>query len=440
MARAATATAMARRGPDALAIAAVFALACALVRARGFDHVSDDDFARVTIAQAFAHGPRLDPSGTSWLPFPFWILGTAMALVGRSLAAARTLSIVFAALAAPLPYLAMRATGSSRRAALGGTLLALATPWALWLGASTVPEPFTASLTAAAAIVVASRSASVRARALGALAMTAACLSRYEPWPVAATLALALLLEAATSTRRRAPLALAAVVMAAPIAWMLWNAHAHGSAIHFLERVARYRRAVGQGAGSDLVAAVLLYPRRWVTTRPELLFALGVTLVFARPAGRARWAVPLACVLAQLAFLAYGAVKDGAPTHHAERALLAAFTLVACGVADCADLMASARAGARSATAGLALLAFGLAGLDLRRLREPPGTTPWEDRTAQIARGHELRDEPELTLTPCAYEHFALIAAYGAPERVTVLARSGEDPSAACPRITSPAR
>jgi hypothetical protein len=33
--------------------------------------VSDDDYARVVIAQRLSLA--LDPSGTSWLPFPFWL-------------------------------------------------------------------------------------------------------------------------------------------------------------------------------------------------------------------------------------------------------------------------------------------------------------------------------------------------------------------------------
>src|SRR5438270_8746152 len=85
-------------------LAALHALACVLVLGLGFDHVSDDDFARVTIAQSFAHSPKLDPSGTSWLPFPFWALGSAMLLAGRSLATARVASIAFASAAAVLPY------------------------------------------------------------------------------------------------------------------------------------------------------------------------------------------------------------------------------------------------------------------------------------------------------------------------------------------------
>ena len=178
-------------------VAAVHALACVLVLALGFDHVSDDDFARVTIAQSFAHAPKLDPSGTSWLPFPFWALGSVMVVAGRSLAVARVASIAFASLAAVLPYVALRMTGASRRAAHRSRWRSRTlSPWSLWLGAATVPESFTASFTAAAAIALGSprgprlRAASTRSGF--ALALLAACLSRYEPWPVAAVLAIVL--------------------------------------------------------------------------------------------------------------------------------------------------------------------------------------------------------------------------------------------------------
>ena len=65
-----------------MAVAAGYAAACGVVLALGFDHISDDDFARVTIAQTFASHPKVDPSGTSWLPFPFWAMGAAMLLFG----------------------------------------------------------------------------------------------------------------------------------------------------------------------------------------------------------------------------------------------------------------------------------------------------------------------------------------------------------------------
>jgi len=85
---------------SALAALALVALKCAVSAWAlhiGFTHVSDDDFARVTLAQAFAHAPQLDPTGTSWLPFPFWLNGGAMALFGRSLAVARGVAVVSSA-------------------------------------------------------------------------------------------------------------------------------------------------------------------------------------------------------------------------------------------------------------------------------------------------------------------------------------------------------
>lgn len=428
MDRAAEARAAAR---DALLVAAAFGAACALLRARGFDHVSDDDFARVTIAQAFAVAPKVDPSGTSWLPFPFWALGTVMAVVGRSLDVARVASIVFASAAAPLPYLAMRSVGVSRGAALGGAVLALATPWALWLGASTVPESFTASATIAGAILLGARRGEPRnvPLVLGVVAIGVACLSRYEPWPVAAVLA-ASLARRAVRARSRAEVVAAALVVAAPLAWMIWNQHAHGSAVHFLHRVAKYRRAIGQGSSGQIAEAILLYPRLFVTTRPELLVALLAALPALRRADvRARWGVPLACAAAQVVFLAYGAVNDGAPTHHPARALVAAFGLVACFAADAlSEVGARVRGVAVVALAG-ALVLFGLRGL----AGPAPGETAWEDRHPQIARGRSLASASSLVVTPCAYEHFALVAAYGAPERVTTLPGTSAEPTPSCP-------
>ena len=37
------------------------------------------------IAQQFAHAPRVDPSGTSWLPLPFWLSGASMMVLGSGL-------------------------------------------------------------------------------------------------------------------------------------------------------------------------------------------------------------------------------------------------------------------------------------------------------------------------------------------------------------------
>lgn len=402
----------------------------------------------MTIAQSFAHAPKLDPSGTSWLPFPFWALGAAMTVAGRSLATARVASIAFASLAVGVLYLGLRAAGITRGRALLGVGLATLSPWSVWLGAATVPESFTASLTAAAAVALGARprakegereseseSTSAPAQIAFALGLFAAALSRYEVWPVAAVLALALAFRAARAARaapartRGFALAAAGIAAAGPLLWMAWNVHAHGDALHFFARVTRFKRALGEGS-TDTVAALLLYPRLLVTMRPDVLVATGAALVAARtfvaPRDelRGRWLVPLACALAQLVFLAYGNARDGAPAHHSERALLGIVFILAAFAADVlAEAAGAARSRARSATfaTGVVLAGAWLA-TTVVGLRDVPGTSAADDRRAQLDAGARLHAEgaAHLVLAPCAYEHFALIAAFGAPERVTV--------------------
>ena len=447
------------RVPREVAIIAVLhGAACALVLALGFDHVSDDDFARVTIAQSFAFAPKLDPSGTSWLPFPFWALGSVMIAGGRSLAVARVASITLASLAATLPYLALRLRGATRSAGLLAFAFAALSPWSLWLGASTVPESFTASFTAAAAIALGatSRSRSEKkedaqvdgpARLGFALALLAACLSRYEPWPVAAVLAIVLgnrALAASSPKERGQELLLAAVVSLGPLAWLAWNAHAHGDALHFFQRVARFKRALGDGT-QETVPALLLYPRLLLVQRPDVMVALGCVLVSGRLLAasgaelRRRWAVPLACAGAQLVFLAYGNVRDGAPAHHPERALLGLVFLTAAFAADAiVGIAVSAPQKARTAALGMAAvvaLSWLVNGTGL--LGEPPAAGPTEVRTSQIAAGRALAGEnvEHVVLTPCAYEHFALVAAFGAPERVETNPRTNTEVTASCPAV-----
>ena len=435
-------------------VALLHAAACTLVLAGGFDHVSDDDFARVTIAQGFAVTPKLDPSGTSWLPFPFWMLGSLMAAAGRSLGVARVASVIFASLSAALPYVALRLRGATRSAALLAVAFATLSPWSLWLGASTVPESFTASFTAAAAIGLGGEAETEddeampwAARVGFAVALLAACLSRYEPWPVAAVLAVVLAARAFRTRRpreRARALVLAAIVALGPLAWLAWNAHAHGDALHFFERVARFKRALGEGT-QDTLSAFLLYPRLLLSRRPDVLIAVTCALVSGRlftlsgAALRRRWTVPLVCAAAQLAFLAYGNVRDGAPAHHPERALLGTVFLTA---AFAADVLYSgttvARGKARiAALASAAFLALSWVTNGTSLLEQIPGTGATEVRTAQIAAGKALASESaeHLVVTPCAYEHFALIAAFGAPERVAIQPRTNAEVTASCPAV-----
>ncbi len=427
---------------DASLIAIAHAILCVIVRSRGFDHVSDDDFARVTIAQAFASAPKLDPSGTSWLPLPFWMLGLAMTLLGRTLEIARGASILFASLAAAAPYVALRTTGSTRPRALTALAFALVSPWSLWLGASTVPESMTASLAAAGAIAIGADRRTT-ASTWFAVAIAAACLSRYEAWPVAAVLAIALAARLVRSFERQyagGATWLLGLVVVAPLAWMAWNAGAHGSPLHFFHRVSNFKRAIGEGS-TDVASALAFYPKLLVQFRPDVLAAtLGALVVFAmRPETRARWTVPLLAVAAQIAFLAVGERAGGAPTHHAERALLGASFVLAMFAAD--TLIERAAETAAEPTARLlfstvaAVVVTTAWASSSATAKVVPGTSAADDRSAQMREGARLRDAraAHLVVTPCAYEHFALIAEFGAPERVEVRAQAPAGPP--CPKV-----
>jgi hypothetical protein len=71
------------------------------------------------------------------------------------------------------------------------------------------------------------------------------------------------------------------------------------------------------------------------------------------------------------------------------------------------------------------------------RLAAAPGQGPSERRDAQIKRGLALREEgaQHVRVSPCAYEHFALLAAWGAPERATILPASHSPVTPECPAV-----
>ncbi|MEO5731651.1 MAG: glycosyltransferase family 39 protein, partial [Byssovorax sp.] len=284
---------------DVLLVALTKAAASAIVLATGFRAVSDDDFARVVIAQSWAHAPKLDPSGTSWLPFPFWIQGAVLAIAGRSLDIARATALALGLVSALLVYAAARWITRDSRAALCGAVLAAIFPWSARLGVATVPELPTAALTllALASLVPGEGAHPVTSRRLfGALALFAATLSRYEPWPIAAGFALLSLADARRARVGESPrLALsAALALAGPAAWIAWNQRAHGEALHFLTRVAAYRKALGGGSDESALTRFFAYPVALVRQEPELFAVLVVLLALAwssrLPALRARLA------------------------------------------------------------------------------------------------------------------------------------------------------
>jgi hypothetical protein len=423
----------------------------ALVLRAGFSHVSDDDYARTVIAQQFAYAPRLDPSGTSWLPFPFWVAGAWMLAFGRSLGVSRAIAVVLGSLAVAAPFGAMRVVGVPRLAAALATSIAMALPWSAWLGVATVPDGWTGALIAGGAVAMIDD----RARPWAAVALLIAALSRYEAWPACAVFALFCSARLIRSPRRRptegdtrAPLdvgrevACVIVVVAGPALWMAWNVHAHGSALHFVARVSTFRRAIG-AAEVPWIDKLLGYPRALLLETPEAAaFGAVGALAFVRSTPlRNRWRWALASALAILVFLILGDLGDGAPTHHPARALGAVWWIfTAFGVDALRITMSAARRTRRTSTTAAAVVAVAWLASLPSRWAAAPGLSEPERREVQIARGLKLRAEktPAAEITPCQFEHFALIAAWGEPQRARVGARTQQPVTIDCPLVTTP--
>lgn len=418
-----------------------------IVRAWGLRALSDDDFSRVTIAQNFALHPRLDPTGTSWLPAPFWIQGGLLALFGRSLAVADLLSSAGACLAALLLYAAARWSGLSPRVSLVGALAAAVVPVAAVTGAANVPELPVACCTAAALILLRERTP---ARSLGAAALLLpATLSRYEPWP-AALAAAVLVLVPTPRVNLRTRITAALIALAGPALWIAWNAHAHADPLHFHARVSAYRTAVGA------TAALGSYPLALALELVPVAIAAIVALVIWRaasdtgnrrrlpmppddtpqgapgkrnlahetekdslPVQHPRWSGPLAAAAFVLIALVAAEARGGAPTHHPERAVLAITIVAWVAAVDLLDRTA-ARLRPTAWLAGAAVLLVIVSGLRLRSLLPGYGV----DRSAEIATGRWIAEHvpsaDRVMIEPSDYGYFAIMAASGRPETMSV--------------------
>lgn len=405
---------------DLAAVAAFKALVSAFVLSTGFRALSDDDYARVVIAERFVHAPRLDPSGTSWLPLPFWVNGGALALFGRSLETARATAFVLGVAAALLVYVAARWLGAARPGALAGALMASALPYAAWLGVATVPDGPTAALIVVGAAAAASEIGA--RRVLGALALAAACLSRYEAWPVAAGFALFMAWDAARGRARRASLFAAPCAAAGPVAWMIHGVLAHGSAVFFVRRVVAYRRALG-GAARSFGAELVHYPLALLGGEPEMagLVAVAACAVAALglPGFCARYRRFVWLGAALIVFLVASDLRGGAPTQHPERVLLAAWLGGAVFAGDalfCAWTRLGARGRALVAGSALAVLALGAWLRPRIAAREP-----FARRAAEVAIGRAARracsGTSRLLVDTPDYGFFAVIASFAEPER-----------------------
>lgn len=429
-------TGLRARAFDAALIACAHAACVLALWKSGFLHVSDDDFARTVIAQGFAHAAKLDPSGTSWLPVPFYLTGLAMKVCGTTFAVAKATSFLLTTASLVVFYGEARRSFTAPRWSLQLTFLWLATfPWLVFVGGAAVPEGYTALWVATAVGSL----ASPRVRVLPAVLLLLATLCRYEAWSAALAFAILRPLFASKGSRVRAA-GIGALPLAGPLAWMLWNRYSHGEYTHFVTRVTKYRAAF---ESQPLSFRVLQYPRALAEVAPECAILAVITLAsfVLLPKERQRsLRGPFLAGLFMLLFLIAGNMKDGAPTHHAVRALLPLACILGPSVAEACVGIAERIAGTSLArkTWIVGLVAGGIlvyVALLPARLRDFPGKGEAEGRAALLAQGRALQSVARVEVEPCAYEHFALIAGYEHPERVSILPRKKTE-TAPCPRVT----
>lgn len=420
-------------------------LLCLLwLKSRGFLAISDDDYSRVVIAQQFADSPRIDPSATSWLPFPFWLNGAFMLLFGATLEIARLSATIWSLACTGLLFAAIYTSGLNRLLTAAVCLACVLLPSSLWLAAATVPECPTAVLVTISALSLMHPLRSVM-RLMGAFALFAATASRYEAWPVALVFCAWCLYDYMSSTTRSQSGAAqprsawpAIISVAFPCLWLLHGAINHKNAFFFVKRVADYKRALGDDL-PDFMQLLGGYPRALMMSEP-LPIVLVVLLVISRwrrgepeltvvdPASDLRSSLTRggSVIVAQLAFLMIGAAQGGAPTHHPERALLSIWMILLVG----AGLVLSRLRHANALSIGFFILIISSHGLQpwAQRINESRA------RSSEEAVGRRLKaDAPNapVALSTDDFGYFSIMAAAANPRRFSVLADHDPRKSAA---------
>ncbi|MEP7051136.1 MAG: hypothetical protein ABJB12_12330 [Pseudomonadota bacterium] len=408
-------------GRELALLIAARGLACLVAWAYGFRALSDDDYARISIAQGFAAVPRWDPTDTSWLPAPFWAYGSAFRAFGTDLGVARAAAVAASLAATALIYVAARVLGARRLSALlSAALSSLLLPYSVLLGIAAVPEVPCAALMLFGASTLARPDC--RLRALGGLALSAACLSRYEAWPLALVFLGYCLCDAAK--RHEVALALGGVLGASGLAWWLMMGNAqHGDALFFIARVTAYKRALG-GTEPALLTRVLDYPKLLLSAAWPLWLLYALSSFASRKHRTALEKLStrrLTCALfSVLVFLIIGSVRGGVPTHHAARVLLPLWFY------GCVMLGPAAAA----LVAGKSRLQLGLAVLTLL-LALSPLALPLESlaqRGAELEAGAAARrfTSGSLAIDTPDYGYTAVQAAFGTP--VSARALDEHDP------------
>ncbi len=406
--------------PNARELALLLAargLACVAAWVQGFRALSDDDYARISIAQRFAYAPHFDPTGTSWLPAPFWAYGAVFRVFGTGLGVARATAIVAGLCATVLVYVAARLIGVDRFGALlGAALSCLIVNYSGLLGIAALPEvPCAALLLFSAATL--SRP-ELNLRGLGGTALIAASLSRYEAWPIAVVFAAFCGWDALRRTNVAFAVC-AALAVTGPVLWLLVGHFEHGSALFFVARVTAYRHAVG-GPEASTLKKLFEYP--WLALRDEfVVWLIWLIFAFTRPKeaypghfGRCELAL-----LAMLGFLMLGSVRDGVPTHHAGRVLLPIwfFVCVACGHA----FGARATSRARQVTAAVVVAFLGSTAFSSGFIAQD--AEGFAQRSNELTAGAAARKftSSALAIDTADYGYFAVQAGFGSPIGTTVL-------------------
>jgi hypothetical protein len=397
------------RAVDALVVGAVKLAVSAFVLDRGFRAVSDDDYARIVIAQRFAEAPSLDPSGTSWLPLPFWTYGSVFSLFGNGLGVARATALVLGVASSLLVLVSARWLGANRTGALLAALVASVVPWSAWLGAAALPEAPTAGLVLLGMAALSDRD--LPRRSIGASAVALACFSRYEAWPVAVVFCFFSAVDARRSSSWK--LAVPALVSVLPIAlWLAHGAVQHGDALFFWKRVASYKHALGSEPGP-----LLAFLEPWIALlgeQPLLVLLLALAVVHRFRSGTERTFAPyargIACSCALVLFLSVGALGGGTPTHHAARALLPVWYFLATVLGHAAGSWLEARSH-RGPLVAVAMLPF------LGRLAMSPLPADFAHRELELHIGDRAKrlGAPMLLVDTPDFGYFAVAAAFGLP-------------------------
>jgi hypothetical protein len=303
-----------------------------------------------------------------------------------------------------------------------GAVIAALLPWSARLGVATVPELPTAALTLFAMATLI-RDVETGWRIWGGAALLAATLSRYEVWFVAAGFAAFCAWDAwrAGAGKRRDLVLGAGLGALGPFAWTLWNRVSHGDALHFVARVTAFHHA---SASHAQLSAAVGYPEAMLRAEPEIVVAAAAAAIIALTFEPARtvltrcarlWIVAGVCLLA----LTLSAAREGAPTHHAERAVLVVFLFGAVFTAAvAAELLRSMSLAASAVRTGAVVGASVLAGLLVRS--RPSVEAPSVDRSAETTVGEaasrRLSRGSRLLIEVLDYGYFAVIAAFGRPE------------------------